>query len=242
MKKNILIIGANSDIAKEISKLYLKQNNLLYLFTRNKIELEKYESGIFVNKNVKIFELHENGLNLFLENLENLENKPDIAYIANGYMGNNNKFSLDEVKKIFEINFFIPIKYSEVIVNYFIKHDIKGKLAVFTSVAGLRGRSKNYFYGAAKSALISYLSGLRQKYFNKEISVTTIILGYVNTKMLSGENQKFNVHLISDPGAIAKKIIKYVEKKKEIFFPLKWRVIMFIIKLIPEKIFKKLNF
>ena len=38
-----------------------------------------------------------------------------------------------------------------------------------TSVAGLRGRKFNTFYGSAKSGLISYLSSLRQKFNNQII-------------------------------------------------------------------------
>ena len=174
--------------------------------------------------------------------LENLENKPNIALIANGYLGNNKIYSKDEFKKIFEINHFIPAKYSEVIISYFIKNNIKGILAVFASVAGLRGRSKNYIYGSAKSALITYLSGLRQKYSIYEISITTIILGFVNTKMIKNEFQNSKSFLIDDPNKIASSIIKAVNKKKELYFPFKWKVIMFIINLIPENIFKKLNF
>tara|TARA_B100002051_G_C16519424_1_gene526925 strand:- start:59 stop:790 length:732 start_codon:yes stop_codon:yes gene_type:complete len=239
---NIIIIGANSDIAKEISKKYLKNNCFLYLFTRNKKDLENYESGIFLNDKIEIIEYDYSDVDYFIKKLESLQNKPNIALIANGYLGNNKIYSKDEFNKIFEINHFIPVKYSEVIISYFIKNNIKGILAVFASVAGLRGRSKNYIYGSAKSALITYLSGLRQKYSIYEITITTIILGFVNTKMIKNEFKNSKSFLIDDPNKIANSIIKAVDKKKELYFPYKWKLIMLIINLIPENIFKKLNF
>lgn len=241
MNRCVLIIGAGSDIAKEIAKIYLENKNYLYLITRNKKILENYNGGLFKNQNVKIIEFNQNDDIFNLRFLSENNLFPETVYIANGYIGENEFFSLTEAKKIIEINYILPIHFSEKIINYFKKRNISGKLAVFTSVAGLRGRSKNYLYGSAKAALITYLSGLRQKNYKNNISITTIILGFVNTKMLEKE-KKINNFLVSNPINVAKNIVKKVENKKEIYFPLKWKIIMFIIKLIPEKVFKALNF
>ena len=70
-------------------------------------------------------------------------------------------------------------------------------------------------YGSAKSALITYLSGLRQKYYKDKISITTIILGFVDTKMLNKDKNKMSKFLVSKPSAVAKNIVKSVENKKK---------------------------
>ena len=112
-------------------------------------------------------------------------------------------------------------------------------IAVITSVAGLRGRSKNIFYGSAKSALISYLSGIRQR-FNGKINVTTVIPGYIRTAKFNLSAPKI---LISEPDKLARKIVDAVNNKREIIYcSFQWKLIMNLIKLIPEKIFKKLSF
>ena len=129
------------------------------------------------------------------------------------------------------------------LINRLVKKlDIKNNssfISVITSVAGLRGRAKNIFYGSSKSALISYLSGLRQKYNNK-INVITVIPGYISTK-------NFNISapsiLVSTPKSLAKKMVDAVRKKKEIVYSnIWWKITMIIINLIPEKIFKKFKF
>ena len=56
------------------------------------------------------------------------------------------------------------------------------------------------------------------------------------------KKEKINKFLNSSPKKVAIKIVTAIENKKEIYFPFKWKIIMFIINLIPEKIFKKLNF
>ncbi len=84
------------------------------------------------------------------------------------------------------------------------------------------------------------MSGLRQKLSKSKITVITISLGFVDTKMT--KDLKISSLLNTKHEKKAKKIIKCIEKKKLIYVPLRWKIIMNIIKLIPEFIFKKLHF
>ena len=114
---------------------------------------------------------------------------------------------------------------------------------VFGSVAGERGRKKNYIYGSSKAAIHTYLSGLRQKYFNKNIYVYSIIPGFINTKLYENNHENFLMKfLICDPKYLAKIIYTSYLKKKLIVYTPYWKYIMILIKLIPESIFKKLSF
>ena len=116
----------------------------------------------------------------------------------------------------------------------------KSFIAVFTSVAGLRGRSKRLFYSSAKSALITYLSGLRQKLNKEQINILTVIPGYMRTKPFNIKAPSF---LITSPEKSAQIVYNAIKKEKEIvYINFFWRIIMFCINLLPEKIYKKLNF
>ena len=116
----------------------------------------------------------------------------------------------------------------------------KSFVAVLTSVAGLRGRSKRLFYSSAKAGLIAYLSALRQKFNKKNMNVITVIPGYMSTKPFNIKASRF---LISSPEKSAQIIYNAIKKKKEVvYINFFWRIIMFCINLIPEKIYKKLNF
>ena len=57
------------------------------------------------------------------------------------------------------------------------------KVAVITSVAGDRGRPRNFSYGAAKGGLGLYLEGLRSKYINSGVELYNIKLGPTDTPM-----------------------------------------------------------
>ena len=89
------------------------------------------------------------------------------------------------------------------------------------------------------SGLDLILSGLRQKY-NQRLTVISVIPGYIRTNNFKIKAPNF---LICEPSDIAKKIAKAIKYKHEIIYSsFLWRIIMMIIKIIPEKIFKKFNF
>ena len=92
MNNTVLIIGAGSDIAKEIAKIYLENHNYLYLVTRNKKILESFKNGLFINKKVKIIEFDQVADNFDLKHLSEKDNFPQTVYIANGYIGDNEFF------------------------------------------------------------------------------------------------------------------------------------------------------
>ena len=109
-----------------------------------------------------------------------------------------------------------------------------------SSVAGERGRAKNYIYGSSKAAFTVFLSGLRNRLNKKNVHVLSVLPGTVYTKMTKGLN--LPKLLTTYPDKVANKIYHGVINKKDIVYSIElWRYIMLIIKLIPEKIFKKLN-
>jgi short-subunit dehydrogenase len=114
-----------------------------------------------------------------------------------------------------------------------------GAVVALGSVAGDRGRLKNYVYGAAKAGLHAYLQGLRARLFRKGVHVVTLKLGFVDTAMTWGLPGMF---LVAPPEAVAQAALAAVKKKRDIVYaPLFWWGIMTIIRHIPERIFKKLN-
>jgi NAD(P)-dependent dehydrogenase (short-subunit alcohol dehydrogenase family) len=114
-----------------------------------------------------------------------------------------------------------------------------GRVVVLSSVAGDRGRPKNYVYGSAKAGLNAYLQGLRARLWRRGVTVTTVKAGYLDTDMSFGHPGMF---LVASPEACAKACLNAAEKGREvIYFPRFWWVVMTIIKAIPERVFKRLD-
>ncbi|HHL21797.1 MAG TPA: SDR family oxidoreductase [Aliiroseovarius sp.] len=114
-----------------------------------------------------------------------------------------------------------------------------GTIVGVASVAGDRGRISNHVYGAAKAGFATYLSGLRNRLNREGAHVVTVKPGFVDTAMTWGLPGMF---LVASPEAVAARIIRAVEKRHNVVYtPGFWRLIMTIIRLIPEPIFKKMS-
>jgi short-subunit dehydrogenase len=115
-----------------------------------------------------------------------------------------------------------------------------GTIAVISSVAGDRGRASNYIYGSAKAMITTFTSGLRQRLYKSNVAIVTIKPGFVDTPMTS----EFKKGLLwAKPNYVAKKIVEAIDKKKnEIYVPIFWWGIMALIKILPEKIFKRSSY
>jgi decaprenylphospho-beta-D-erythro-pentofuranosid-2-ulose 2-reductase len=114
-----------------------------------------------------------------------------------------------------------------------------GHVVVLGSVAGDRGRIKNYVYGSAKAGLHAYLQGLRARLFRAGVTVTTVKPGFIDTTMTWGMPGLF---LVASPQDCARACLRYAAKGAEVrYFPAFWWIIMTIIRNIPEPIFKRLS-
>ena len=114
-----------------------------------------------------------------------------------------------------------------------------GHVVILGSVAGDRGRLKNYVYGAAKAGLHTYAQGLRARLCRSGVTVLTVKPGFVDTAMSYGQPGLF---LVAQPEALALAILRAVERKRLVlYYPRFWYWIMLIIRHIPERIFQRLN-
>ncbi len=250
MKYNkIIIYGGTSEISLALIDIYIDECEKLIIFCRSKqkfIELQKknIKDSNSENLKVQIFEVELNDLEKNLEIINKMDNDiSGVIWIA-GYTGDGDKEfeNISEAKKNIEINFLNPVMILTEISKK-IKKNSNSFVAVFSSVAGLRGRKKQFYYSSSKSGLIAFLSALRQKLFKYQISVTTVIPGYMNTKPFREGKWSSPSFLITEPEKAAKNLKKAIEKKQEIIYINSfWKIIMTIVKLIPEKIFKRFSF
>ncbi len=114
-----------------------------------------------------------------------------------------------------------------------------GALAVISSVAGDRGRQSNYLYGAAKAAVSTFSSGLRQRLAKVGVAVVTIKPGFVDTPMTKDFRKGA---LWAKPEAVAAGIVHAIDRRSSVvYLPWFWSLIMLIIRHIPEPIFKRIK-
>jgi len=213
MIKNILIHGGSSILSKYLVKFYYENTNRFYIFSRN---ISKTKKNILFRKYSKkkfiFYKSNLNNLKQTIKKIKSLHVFFDGIFWITGHIGNPSlEFkNIKQCKKNFNIN-FINTVISINLLSKKIKKNSESFICVFTSVAGLRGRKKRLFYCAAKSGLISYLSGLRQYYY-KKINVVTVIPGYMKTNNFNIKAPKF---LVTTPEKAVKIIINGIKKKKK---------------------------
>lgn len=244
--KNILIIGATSSIAENCAKIWAIEKNNFYLTGRNEKKLQELTSELKLKGSQlvmsQIIDMNKiNDYPTLVKKIITKFKKIDIVLIAHGSLGDqkDNEQDLTNMMEEINVNALSTVSLLSILANYF-EIQKKGSIAVISSVAGEKGRSKNYIYGCSKAMVTTFLSGLRQRLSNKNISVITIKLGMVDTKMTKQFKKNF---LWSKPHVVAKKIVSAIKNNdEEVYIPKFWWLIIASIKLLPDKIFKKIKF
>lgn len=248
MKNTILIIGATSAIAQKCAEEFAKDNFDLILAARDSKKLEIMKKHLYVKYQSKVECLDFDAASLSHTSSlidKAVEKSPDLnaVLIAHGILPNENEIRKNSelLDDTFQINSISYITILEKIAQYFESNQSKQQrmIGVISSVAGDRGRQSNYLYGTSKGMISIYTQGLRNRLFKSNVSVTTIKPGFVDTPMTQTIPKNF---LFSSPEKVAKGIHKAMKKGKHIvYLPWFWKYIMFIIRSIPESIFKKLS-
>ena len=238
-----LIFGANSDIAKATARQLATQKINVYLAARNIEQCTLFANDLRIRYQIETQAIAFDALDFQSHETlyTSLKHSPEIVLIAYAELlqetDDNNDFNTR--KKIIDINFSSTINLLDIVSSAFAKRG-SGTIVAISSVAGMRGRKTNYLYGATKAALTTYLSGLRNRYYDKNLTIITVLPGFVDTKMT--KDMTLPKLLTASPEQVAASIIKAIDKKKSIIYckPI-WRFIMWLIQLIPESIFKRLS-
>ena len=244
MIKKVIIIGAKSDIAKTAALQFAKNGFDLLLVGRDvNSELNEFGQSISEEsgRKVSLYDLNildKDATDLFLNTIKNI---PDGIISFVGLLGNQQKAIKDPnyAETIFKSNFNAIVPIIDFFANQF--EDRKdGFIIGISSVAGVRVKKRNYYYGSAKAAFTAYLSGLRNRLDKSNVHIMTVLPGYVETKM-TREMELPKWSTVS-PEYVGRKIVNaYKNKKDVIYVPSIWKIIMSIIRFIPERIFKKLD-
>lgn len=240
---NVLILGANSDVAESLAKLLATKGHELILAGRSKEKLAALKSDLEIRSNAvcDIVEFDAEKIDNHNNFYNSINKKPDWVICAFGQLVEQDDTleNADLTNKSYLVNMLGAISILDIIANDFGNRKA-GVIVGISSVAGDRGRASNYTYGSAKAGFTAYLSGLRNRLYKSGVHVVTVKPGFIKTKMTS--HLELPNILTASPEEVADKIEKAIRKKSDVIYvKWFWRYIMMIIKAIPEGIFKKLN-
>lgn len=242
--RHVLVFGATSAIAAEVCKRWAARGDRLHLVGRDPARLaavaDACAAAEVTTATADLCDLAR-AEGLVAEALAALDGRVDLVLIAHGDLGDQPRSEREfaEAARILETN-FLSVVALLVPLACALERQRSGLLAVITSVAGERGRPRNYTYGAAKGALNLYLQGLRSRLHRAGVHVTTLKLGPVDTPMTAGHRKNA---LFATPTRVAGDIDRAIDRRAaEVFVPWYWRPILWIVRHTPEPIFQRLGF
>lgn len=239
----VLVLGGGSDIGLAIARRFAEAGHPIQLAARRPLDLEADQNDIMLRHGVSVT-LHEfDALNAasheaFVTRLPVL---PEIAVCAVGMLGlqGEGERSVDAALLVMRTNYEGPASILGVIANHFERRG-SGAIVGISSAAGERGRAWNYVYGSAKAGFTAFLSGLRNRLARKGVAVLTVKPGFVATRMTA--HLKLPSRLTALPGEVAQAVYTSVMRRRDVIYvPRVWRIIMMIVRAIPESMFKRTN-
>ena len=237
--KTVLILGANSDVAKQCILQYLEKGFSIIASSRNLASLENFiqENKIDFSKITLIF-FDAADFNSHQKFYDGLPLKPNIVIYAAGFLVENQKALLDfeEAKQMMEVNYMGAVSILNSIAMDKSNKNLE-RIIGLSSLSGVRGRKSNFIYGSTKAAFTQYLAGLRQELSARNIIVNVLISGYINTKI--NEGLELNKNLLMEPDYVAKHIVN-AGNSFTIVPSFIWKIIYFILKILPETLVAKL--
>jgi short-subunit dehydrogenase len=242
----ILILGANAGIGRALAAEFASHRHDLILAGRDLEELQSLAADLRLRHNVGaraeiVDVLNFDGLESALAAcIADAGDSLEGVVLSTGYLGDPETARKDwnEVRRILDTNFTGSVLALEILANHF-EQKRKGFICALSSVAGDRGRQSNYLYGSAKGGLTTYLQGLRNRLYHSGVHVITVKPGFVDTRMVFG---RAKLPLVASPEAVARDIYRAVKRRKNVVYvPWFWRVIMLIVRAIPEGLFKRLH-
>lgn len=240
----VLILGATSGIAEACARSFAKRGHSLILTARNTDDLKALKQSLESEYNVGVelaafdslkTEDHE----AFYQQFKGLVT---VVIAAFGVLEDESQARKDAARALAVIatNYVGTVSILN-IISRDLKAQGSGTILGISSVAGERGRQSNYLYGSSKAGMTAYLDGLRNELASDGVHVCTVKPGFVATKMIDGLNPP--PALTASPEQVAEAMYAkgFRGKRNTIYVKPIWRLIMLIIRSIPEPIFKRLK-
>ncbi|GAA2720055.1 decaprenylphospho-beta-D-erythro-pentofuranosid-2-ulose 2-reductase [Cellulomonas aerilata] len=163
----------------------------------------------------------------------------DVAVVAFGVLGDQERAwqDHDAALEMFAVNTTAAVSVG-VLLGARMAAQGHGAVVALSSVAGERPRRSNFVYGASKSGMDAFYTGLREALRPDGVRVLVVRPGFVRTAMTEGLKP---APLATDADAVATLVVAALVAGKETVWappPLRW--VMSALRHVPAPIFRRL--
>jgi decaprenylphospho-beta-D-erythro-pentofuranosid-2-ulose 2-reductase len=236
----VVILGARSDIGRAIARLYAFRGHRVILGARGDLDTDRRDLELRTGASVRTvaFDVTDGNPDAFFAALGE---SPGTVIMVAGLLGEQARSAAEDhmAATVLETNFTGPARYLLAAARA-MTGTANGCIIGISSVAGDRGRGSNFIYGSAKAGLSALLSGLRNAHARSGLHVMTVKPGFVATRMTAG--MKLPPPLTASPEQVASAILRGQDRRADVIYVRgRWRLIMAVIRAIPEGVFKRLS-
>lgn len=246
MAKSIFITGATSGIGLALAHEMAKRGYSLALSARSAEKLEKVKKEIndkhappaIAIRRLDVTDYAEvpKAFSILAGELGGIDIVYANAGIGLGERVGKNEF--DKARATIEVNLLGAIATIDAAVAYFLKKG-KGHVVGVSSVSAFRGMPRASAYCASKAGIAIYLEALRVETLRKNIDVTVLYPGYIDTplnRMLP--KRPFLISVEKGAKIIADLIEKRVKSSTVPVYP--WNIVGRLLKMLPTSMVARL--
>lgn len=244
-----IILGATSAVARAFARTRAAEGVHLLISARDRAELDILAADLTVRGAASVMVLAGDTGDLALQTA--LARRavelpgPVSLFIATGLMPDHEAMLRDPalLASLMTTNATALMQMTNRLLPLF-EDQQAGAIVMLGSVAGDRGRKKNFLYGASKAALATYAQGLAARLSAFHVPVLLVKPGVLDTAMTWGLKNP-PLPLGQPEGlvkAVDRRLVKGAKGGGTLYFPWFWLGIMLIIRHLPTKIFNKINF
>lgn len=241
--RRVAIFGATSALAHATARCFAAEGAHLHLVARDATRLATLAQDLRLRGAATVTEqvldfLDANAPAIAAQTAFASDGGPEVVLIAFGVLGAVEEDEADPAgaAQRFTLNATATIQLGLELANVLEKRRA-GVIGIVSSVAGDRGRRANYPYGAAKAAVTTFCEGLRARLAPVGVAVVTIKPGPIDTPMTA--------HLPRSPlfaaaGPAGQAIHRALLRRPAVaYVPAWWWPIMAILRLLPERLFRR---
>ena len=241
-----IVVGASSGIGAEIARQVAAGGAAVALVGRRAAELEAVAAAIRAAGGRALVAVHD--VRAAAEVPERFEalvaelGGLDLLVYAAGIMPacEEGVYDLAADRATLEVNALGAMAWTALAAARF-EAARAGTIVGLSSIAGERGRRTNPAYTTSKAALTAWLEALRNRVSRHGVNVVTVKPGYVDTVMTRG--MRGLLWLI--PPARAAAITLRIARRggsPSAFVPARWAVVAWVVRHVPSRLFRRLNF
>jgi decaprenylphospho-beta-D-erythro-pentofuranosid-2-ulose 2-reductase len=242
----VAFLGATKGMGRALARLMAARGDVLFLLGRDEEDLRRSAADLAVDgatpAGTAACDLaRPETFGTALAAAEAALGGLDVVVVTAGLFATQDALEADPVlaERLLSVDFTGTVLFCEEARRRLLARG-KGTLAVFSSVAGERGRKPVVIYGAAKAGLTRYLEGLDHKYRASGLRVVTVKPGFVKTGMTAGLKTP---PFAGEPDDVAERVLAAIDKGKPVVYaPAAWGPIMATIRALPRFVMRRVGF